>query len=289
MDSYILYKLAQLISQSLPLKAGYKLAEKLALFQYHLSTVDRQSVYGNLQCILNNSDERDKIAREVFKNFAKYLVDFLRIDKIDKKFIKENIEYRGLEVIEQVLSQGNGLIAVTAHLGNWELCGITLSLLGYPVTAIAMEHKSKKVTDFFVNQRESKGLHIIQVGIGVRKAFKALKQNKILGILGDRDFSGENGIFLEFFGKKLLTPRGPAVFSIKTGAPIVPVFMIRKNDGFSYKMICEKPIIAGDFPSAEERVEDLTSRVLDIIKQYIISYPAQWFMFRPFWVAEKIF
>lgn len=289
MDSYFIYRLGELIAKQLPLKQSYALAENIGALQYRFSRVDRENIEGNLNCIFNR--QPDKVAEltpQVFKNFGKYLVDFFRFSLLDKKFFEQQVEYHGLEYISESLAYGKGAVVVTAHLGNWELCGAALAMNGYPISAIALPHKNKRVDDFFVRQRVNMGVKVIPMGVAVRRSFKVLQQNGLLGIVGDRDFSGEHGIFMDFFGKPLMVPRGPAIMSLRCGAPIVPVFMVRKEDGFTYKFIADRPIVSRHLAGEEENVRDISGRTLEVIKQYVAAYANQWFMFRPYWIPEKI-
>ncbi len=176
------------------------------------------------------------------------------------------------------------MIIVSAHLGNWELGGALIGLLGYPVWVVALVHKYKRVNDFFNSQRKSKGVGVIPLGKAVRQCLNILKENKILGLVGDRDFSKNGGIALDFFGRQALFPEGPAVFSLKTGAVIVPGCMLRnKDDTFTFKT--EKPVEFSPTGDKEKDLVELIKRYKVIFEDYIRRYPDQWYIFRRFWIT----
>jgi KDO2-lipid IV(A) lauroyltransferase len=103
-----------------------------------------------------------------------------------------------------------------------------------------------------------------------------------VALAGDRDFT-EKGLVLDFFGKPAFFPEGPAAFALKTGAVIVPAFMVRnKDDSFTLKV--EKPL---EFNPTDDKDKDLIEsikRYKSIFEDYIRRYPEQWYMFRKFWI-----
>lgn len=278
MANYILYRIGQVIALHLPLKIAYKLAVFLSDLRYIFAHKDRRAVEENLKAIFPEKSERQicKIRLRMFRNFAKYLVDFFRFPKLDMEYIKRNIKIENIHYIDEALAAGKGVITVTAHLGNWELGGTVIALLGYPLWAVALPHKHKKVDNFFNFQRESKGIKIIPLGKAARTCLNILRENKVVALVGDRDFSGM-GLTIDFFGKLTLLPEGPAAFSLKTGATIVPGFMLRnKDDSFTLKF--EKPL------NDDKDLLKLIEQYKIIIEDYIRKYPDQWYMFRRFWI-----
>jgi lauroyl/myristoyl acyltransferase len=282
--NYILYRIGEFLSLCLPLKLCYKIAIVISDVRAIFAPQDRRQVQGNLKAIF--PEKSDKEIREIrirmFRNFAKYLVDFFRFSIIDKEYISEHIQLQNLDYFDQVLKDGRGAIAVTAHLGNWELGGIMIALLGYPFWAVALVHKDKRVNAFFNAQRESKGMRVIPFGRAARQCLQVLAKNEILALAGDRDFTGK-GVIVDFFGRPTLLPVGPAVFAQKTKAPIIPGFMVRnKDDTFTLKM--ERPIEFLSSGNDQDDVLALVKQYKVIIEDYIRKYPDQWYMFRKFWV-----
>jgi len=283
MLNYILYRLGQFIALTLPLKIGYKIAVFCSDVHYMFADKDRQCVKENLKTIFPEKSDREihSIRITMFRNFAKYLVDFFRFSKIDIEYIKKNIKIENQHYFQEAISRGKGGIVLSAHLGNWELGGALVAHLGYPLWVVALPHKHKSVDNFFNAQRESKGLKVIPLGKAVKSCLNVLKENKLVGLVGDRDFA-ENGVVIDFFGKPAFFPRGPAAFSLKTGASIVPTFVVRNEDD-SFTVKIEKPvqfIASGD---REKDTMDLIMQYKVIIENYIRKYPEQWYMFRRFW------
>lgn len=283
MFNYFLYRIAQFISLHLPLKVGYKIAILISDLRYIFAYQDRKEVTENLKAIFpDKSDSQiSKIRIRIFRNFAKYLVDFFRFSELDAGYIKKNVKLENVGYLDMALSKGKGAIVLSAHLGNWELGAAVLALLGYPFWAVALTHKYKKINDFFNFQRESKGVKVIPLSNAVRQCFNVLGKNEMVALVGDRDFS-ERGMVVDFFNKPTFLPQGPAAFYLKTGAPIVPVFMLRNEDD-TFTLKVEKLIEFSPSGDKNKDTLELINRHKLIIEKYIRTYPSQWYMFRRFW------
>ena len=269
---------------NLPLKLAYAFAMAVADIRYLFAFADRRSVDANLKAIFPDKTEREiyRIKRVMFHNFAKYLVDFFRYEKIDEDYIKKTVKLENFGNFQNALDKGNGVVILTAHLGNWELGGVVIAVMGIPFWAVALPHKNKAVDRFFVQQRTSKKINVIPMGKAVRQCLDALRANQAVALVGDRDFS-DKGILLDFFGKPTHFPEGPAAFALKTGAPIVPGFMLRNTDD-TFTLKIEKPLEFVPSGDKTKDTKDIIRKYILIFEDYIRRYPEQWYIFRKFWV-----
>jgi KDO2-lipid IV(A) lauroyltransferase len=285
MFNYLLYRLGQFIALSLPVKVGYKIAVIISDLHYIFSPADRQAVWENLKAIFPEKQDHEirGIRIRMFRNFAKYLVDFFRFSVIDKEYIKKNIRIENAHYVDEALAKGKGVIILSAHLGNWELGAVVMAQLGYPFWVVALPHKYKKVDDFFISQRQGKGIKVIPLGRAARACINLLQEKEMVALVGDRDFSGK-GQEMEFFGKTAHLPEGPAAVSLKTGAIILPAFMLRNPDD-SFTLSFEAPIKFNPTEDKSKDLLDLMRLSKTVIEDYIRKYPDQWYMFRRFWVA----
>jgi lauroyl/myristoyl acyltransferase len=281
---YILYRIGQALALSFPLKFSYFVAVTLANTHYLLGARERMAVTENLKTVLAKSSEDDELiqtAKDVFRNFAKYLVDFFRFSRMSPGYIKEFIKLEGLHNIEDALKYGKGVIMLSAHLGNWELGAFVMGTLGYPINAVVLTHRNVKVNDFFKAQRAIGKLKSIEFGASLRGCYKALKNNELLALLGDRDFSN-NGLPVIFCGKSAVMPKGPAALSYRTGAVIVPSFITRNSDD-TFTFAFEKPILPEMAADEDNAIKSIMGKYLPIVESYVKKYPGQWYVFRNFW------
>ena len=164
-----------------------------------------------------------------------------------------------------------------------------MGFLGYPLLVIALPHKERPVNDLFNAQRKAWELTVVPSNLAVRKCMERLRANGCIALAADRDFTA-NGEILDFFGKKTLIPKGAAVFSLKTGVPIIPVFLIRDSDN-QHTLTVEEPIYPPHSAEAENKETldpelyiPLMKQYAKVIEQKIREYPTQWLMFREFWI-----
>ncbi|MFH1406472.1 MAG: lysophospholipid acyltransferase family protein [Candidatus Omnitrophota bacterium] len=274
--------MGQALALALPLKLAYKIAVVLGDVKRVLSPRDTRNICANFRQIFGPDDPNIHVyVKEIYRNFSKYLVDFFRFSKINKEFIEHNVRLINLDNLGLARKKGKGAIAVTAHLGNWELAGVVVSLEGYPLVAVTLEHKNKKVNDFFQSQRKNMDIEVVTLGSSMKRCFTGLKENKVLALVGDRDFT-HRGVTTNFFGKTMQIPKGPAWLSLTVGAPIVPGFLLRDKDD-KFRFIMEKPIEYTPTGDMEADIFNLTNLYLKVLERYIKDYPEQWFVFRKFW------
>jgi lauroyl/myristoyl acyltransferase len=283
---FLMYKIGIFIALHLPLRAGYALAAFLARMYAFFSKKDREAIQENLRILFPNYETKKikAIRSRIFVNFGKYLVDFFRLSLIDKDYINRYVKIEGRHFLDQALAKGKGAILSSAHLGNWELGGVVLAAIGIPLDVVALNHKQDKVNRFFTEQRTQKGVGVIPVGVSVRRCFKSLSSNRCVALVGDRDYF-DNGLLIEFFGKKTIIPKGPALFSRRCNSPIIPVYMVRNNDD-TFTLKITEPIESKHTKDEHDDLISITKNIVKVIEDMARKYPEQWFVFRRFW--EKI-
>ncbi len=282
MGNYYLYQFARFCTRILPLRVCYFFASLLAVIHCLVSRADHRAVENNLKSILNRTDVPRSLVCEVFSNFAKYMVDFFTMRRrIDKNFIAHNVEIRNIEAFNKVLKEGKGGLLVSAHLGNWEMAGAVLSMMGYPLSVVALTHQDPRVNAIFNNQREYFGITVIPPTVAVRRCLDFLKNNKLVAIIADRDFTS-TGIRMPFLNRETMIPKGAALFSFKTGAPLVPTFLTMEGDRYIIHIDepIYPPVIKGEI--TEEIVKSFIQKYLTVMEGYITRYPTQWLMFREY-------
>ena len=286
---YYWLKLAELLSRLFPRRMSYGLARRIADLYLLFDNRGRESVVANLKQIQADSGVAlspralHSLARENFLNFAKYLVDFFKFLRIDRKHMDRIVHFGNVPaVLDGLLQHGKGIIFVSAHLGNWELGAAALAALGYKFNAVALWVPDKKLNHLYQHYRNSRGINPIPFGRGARECIAALRHNEIVGVVGDRDFSTAVQT-VEFFGRPVRLPDGPAKLALVTGAPLLPIFMIRlPDDTFGY--IVEEPIWAD---KKRDTVDDVMRQVAVALERVIRQHSEQWFLFHNLWDLEE--
>jgi Kdo2-lipid IVA lauroyltransferase/acyltransferase len=290
MARFLLYKIGQLIVNALPLRGAYAFAQFLSDLQYTFSFQDRRSVRANIKALLKQDRIDERLVRDVFRNFGRYLVDFFRLVwHVDEDFIKKSVKNADLSHVNEVLKRGKGAIIVTAHIGNWELGGVLLAKMGVPILAVALPHKQKLVNDLFNSHRQQSGVTVVTPNVAVRRCLEKLKANEAIALVADRDF-GPHGLEMEFLGRRAILPKGPAVLALKTGAGIVPTFLIRNPQDGTFTMSFGKPVyppfVDDQSVVGDDVLRGIISQYIKPVEDEIRRHPSQWLMFRKYWVAQ---
>lgn len=286
---YYRLKLAEVMARLLPRRLSYGLARRVADLYIVFDKRGRECVISNLKQIHSSSGVAlspralRSLARENFLNFAKFLVDFFKFLRLDRRRMERIVHYGNLPaVLDGLLQHDKGVIFVSAHLGNWELGAAALASLGYKFNAVALWIPDEKINNLYQQYRKSRGIHPIPFGRAARECIGALRRNEILGVIGDRDFSAANRT-VEFFGRPARLPEGPAKLALATGAPLLPTFMIRlPDDTFAY--IVDEPIWAD---KSRQTVDDIMRQVAVALERVIRQHSEQWFLFHDLWDIES--
>jgi len=285
MGNYYLYRIGQFLARVLPYQVSHVLVMFLCDLHYFFSKNDRQAVENNLKIVYKTGHVPETKVRAVFRNFGSYLLEFFTLTKyLQSDFIKAHVQIKNIEYLNKVLQKGKGGIIVSAHLGNWEMGGAVLPMLGFPLSVVALTHKDPRVNALFNAQREAFGGMVIQADVAVRRVVEHLHLNRLVAILADRDF-GNRGLVMDFLGRRTMLPKGAAFFSLKTGAPIIPVFFILTGDDH-FEINIYPPIEPPHL--SDGKITDLIAteyiqKYSTIIEAEIIKNPSQWLLFREFW------
>ncbi len=286
MLQYSLYKFLEWLSRAIPRPFAYWLSLRFADACFFCDRRGREAVKENLRQVFKfggrPAPEREVhlTARRTFQYFGKYLVDFFRFARLSKDEIRGLVTIEHPEYIEQALAPGRGTILVTAHLGNWELGGAVLAGMGYPVHAVALQQPSAKLNDFFQRHRRERGLQIIPLGHAVPHIIRALQRNEFVALLADRDYSHRTD-FASLCGSLACLPRGPVWMAAKTGASILPGFMLRNGDD-TFVLRFYPPIDPAGKPA-----EVIQGAICNVLEDVITTHPSQWFMFEPVWNGQS--
>ncbi len=282
---YLLYKIAYTLVLIMPLKTAYGMGSFLSFFYYHfLRRKEREVLKENLRVVFPAWDERRirMCARRNFSNFGKFLAEFFYLGKLDYESIKKIVRIEGKDNLSLAQSRGKGVIGLSGHMGNWELGSAAFyHLAGCSMNAIALDHENKKLNNLFISQRAKSCVNVISVAQGPRKIYKALMRGEFVAILADRDVTA-SGFDVDFFGRRARFPRGAFTLACRMGAPLLPVIVLRGDDGI-YTLKILEPIISDSSLSGESAERDLMMKWVAIFEDYVRKCPEQWFMYHRVW------
>ena len=239
----------------------------------------------------NWSKERvDFFTRKTFQNYGQYLLDYMVMHRLHPsnkaRWVADEV---GADYMVEALYAGKGAICITPHLGNWEIGGLLFSFKGGKLNVLTLDERDSDTRSFREEMRRRRGIKNLYINpkddspMAILDAVKALRQNEIVAMLGDRIESQKTMVF-DFFGTKTAFPIGVAILAMATEAPVLPVFVVMERNR-KYRGIIEPPIFFNP-SSREERETVIREGMQKLIKKfesYIEKYPDQWYNFFPYW------
>ena len=282
---------ATLLAQRLPLKYLYFFGEVVGRVGFYLMRRRKQIAYNNLKLAFGASKTKREyleITKTIFRDTVKNGLEAAKIVYAGPNLIKELVSIEGREHLDKALGQGKGVVAISAHMGNFLILGSRLASEGYPFSLIIRNPRDGILANTLSDMRGKLGMESIPDQPRKRcvaKSLAALKKNGILYLQLDQNASSQD-LWVDFFGWLVPTFRGPVVFSMRTGAPLIPMFMIRDASNH-HKLIIKPPLKLATTEDKEKDILQNTAKITKLIESYIIQYPDQWWWFHRRWKKAK--
>lgn len=271
MLKYVLFWVVFRILGLLPLRALYIVADITAALAYRLAPNARANVWDNLHHVMPNAPKSKvrKAAKQVFRSVAYYYADFAHMPHLNvKHFFEKRLNFHNVrETLIPVLASGQGVVMLSAHIGNAELAMQGMIPLGAKMVAVTEPIEPPALSRMMNRIRSSQGHEFLPVGFkGVKRLIKGLREGKALALMGDRDIEGPR-MRLPFFGQETWMPTGPIELGLRTGSPIFPSFSYRSGR-FGLEAWLEPAIEV-------ERTDDFQADVRAAALQYIARLEAR--------------
>jgi KDO2-lipid IV(A) lauroyltransferase len=275
----------------LPYKISVKSGGLLGLAAYYLVAGSRNITEENLAQSFpdKSAAEIKSIARKVFFNQGKNVFELFSFPKFSLKDIASIAELGNESRLsmQEALGKNKGVLIASAHCGNWEMMGASLSANGFPINVIARRIYIDGLNRMLVSFRNKKNVNVIlRSGRNAAKEIlRSLRNNEAIGMLIDQD-TRVPGVFVDFFSRPAWTPSGLAVLALKTGASVVLALDVRLKDDR------HKPVVTGPFDmintgNFDEDVRRNTQLITAKIEEHIRKYPEQWVWMHQRWQTKQ--
>ncbi|MBN1574246.1 MAG: lysophospholipid acyltransferase family protein [Deltaproteobacteria bacterium] len=229
--------------------------------------------------------ERRKFIKSVFWNLSKTFPDLIYyLNPRNHQKIIENCPISGIEHLESALKKGKGAILLSAHLSNFVLMIVRLTMTGIPFNVVLKDPSNETLKGVYKRYQEICGIERIDADKGfsaTKDILRALKNNEIVIIVAD-ERKKRDGIIVPFFGRDALTAPGPAILVLRSGAPIVPAFIhVVEDSKFDIEIFPPiEPELTGD---KEKDIYNISLIMNEVIEKQIRRYPDQWAWTNPRW------
>ena len=232
------------------------------------------------------TEEVHRIARASYANLGRTTAETALLPLYDRERIIDMFEdVEGWSIVEERLARGKGLILVSGHLGNWELGGAYLAARGVPMQAVARYMENPLFDGYLTRTRERIGMRIVHDDEAVRRVPRSLRDGNAVAFLVDQGAVGLASIWVPFFRRLAKTPRGPAVFALRLGAPVVFGAAIRQPSG-RFRLTFE-PIDSTSTGNLEDDVERIVTDYTATLERWVRRAPEQYFWHHRRWKHQR--
>ncbi|MBL7114498.1 MAG: hypothetical protein ISS35_01925 [Kiritimatiellae bacterium] len=221
--------------------------------------------------------EKHGVAKASFKASALLLLDIFWFKVFVKRRIKRFV--RVAPSVQPFFDQAP-MVGVTAHMGNWEVCGLALALRGAPMLSIAAPLNNPFADSVLNRTRRLTGQKVASRRGAVRAMLRELKRGGRVGLLMDQNVTPrKGGVFVRFFGLPVPVSNAAATLSVRSNAPIMVIMCVVDRHG-CYELQGCAPIVVGDGGVSEA---EATQAMTDDIEKMIRKTPGQWFWMYKRW------
>jgi KDO2-lipid IV(A) lauroyltransferase len=227
--------------------------------------------------------QRIRILGGVYRHLGWQLVEFCRMARYTPQNTRDWIRSEGLEHYRAAQARGKGVLIVTGHLGAWELSSFYHSLMGYPIGMVIRRLDNRYLDDYVNRIRCLHGNRVLHKDDFARGLLSAVRAGDTVGILMDTNMTPPQGVFVEFFGRAACTASGLARVALKTGAAVLPGFMVWEASEGKYVLHFGPEISFERTENAEADVAAATQQCTAAIESWIRRYPDQWLWIHRRW------
>ena len=254
----------------LPRPALLALARGLAWIGYAVSGTLRRVGLANLRLAFPEMPERERraVLRASFHRFTLMILDLFWFSRDTRARLRRHVRW---DPSARRLMVRQAWLGVTGHYGHWELLGMAMASLGYPLMSVAAPLTHPEVDAIFVDIRQRTGGIIVPQAGAIRRILHGLRHGERMAVLLDQNtLPRDGGVWVEFFGRPIPVSGAPAVLALKTKVPVRFGYCTLQPDG-DYAVHCPRVI-----PRPQGPPEALLQELTDTMEGVIRRHPESW-------------
>lgn len=278
------FRLLLAAARILPRRAMLAAGSMAGLLGWVLDGRHRRIAAENLEGALGDTLDakaRARLQRACWRHFGRITVDSLCVLQLDPRAVPGLVEVEGIELAREAYARGHGVMLFSGHFGHWELAALVQAYLGLPMTLVTRPLDNPVLESMLARLRTRSGNTVVHKRSAVREMLQTLGAGGGVAIVIDQD-ARESGVFVPFFGRPASTTPTPATLALRTGAPLVAVCCIPREDG-RYRMIYGPVIEAESTGDRAADVARLTAQCTQIVEQWVRRYPQYWLWMHRRW------
>ena len=279
--TFWLYRAGERLIQAVPRGLSMPAAAAVGNVAFDLAGSKQRLIAENLSRPMRLPPDDPRVrraARRAFRNYAKYLVDMMRIGELSEADAHRMVSIENFSILTDAQAEGKGVLMCTAHIGGMDMLGPALKGVGEALYVVADDTTYGRLYDHLAEARARQNIFVIGWR-NLRGMFKVLRENGNLVLFCDGGYR-RGDVPVELCGEPTTMPIGPATLSAKTGAPMLTVACRRTEDDRFFTRGLPLIHCASTDPVEIQRA---TQVLADELGQVLAEDPGQWYMFRPVW------
>jgi KDO2-lipid IV(A) lauroyltransferase len=283
------YKAGARVANVVPGPVAFPIAEVIGRSAAMLMPGRRRLVERNMRRASGGTLEGAALQRAVsdtFASYARYWLELFRLPSDMRQSLEPRFDATGWEHIADAIAAGTGVILALPHIGGFDFAAGWLAGRGCPPSVVVEPVEPPALFEWFERQRTAVGMEVIPLGPDAgRKVASAIKRNRVVCLLCDRDLMGD-GVEVEFFGERTTMPAGPATLAFRTGAPLLPVGVYFAPHG-KHTATIGPPLPVERRGRLRDDVTRVTQDLAHRFEELIRVAPEQWHLMQPNWPSDR--
>jgi Kdo2-lipid IVA lauroyltransferase/acyltransferase len=277
---------------ALPRRLALRVGALLGDVLYLVDRRDRQIGLINLKIAFPEKSpaEHRALLRASIRNIGRTGAEICHLGSLTASTVRDFVTVDDPPLWQATLDTAaqRGTLILTGHFGNWELLAYAHSLLGHPITLVHRPMNNVLVDDAIIDMRERAGTVSLPKKSAAKAALRALRRRQIVAIPADQNQTRRYGVFADLFGLPASTTPGPARLAMLSGAPVVPVFLVREGDSEKHRIVVLPQIDLAKSGDRDADVVENTRRCNAVFEAMLRRYPEQWIWFHKRWKTRPI-
>jgi len=254
--------------------------EAIFPFVYAITKQLNQICMRNFRLVYGDYIDKRKyelLTKKYIKSIGYSMADLLYYVERPEQLSKI-VTFENEENLKKTLKQGRGVIAVSAHFGNFPLMFVSLVQKGYKVNVVIRNMRDENFGKFVFELCDRWGINMIQTSPGkkfLKESLGALKRNELLFFLLDEVVAKDNGVKVRFLNHEVMRATGPMLFLERTSSPILPMFIV-KEENKNFRIFVEEPFAVEKLGADSDNIVKNIAALTNIIEHFVKKYPFQW-------------
>lgn len=271
----------------LPRRLALRVGALLGDLFYLLDRRDRRIALHNLTIAFPDKTpaEQRALLRASVRNLGRTGAEICHLRSLTPATVRDYVTIEDPARWQAALDRAGerGTLILTGHFGNWELLAYAHGLLGHPITLVHRPMNNALVDRAITDMRERAGTISLPKKSAAKAALRALRKHQIVAIPADQNQTRRYGVFADLFGLPASTTPGPARLAMLSGAPVVPVFLVREGTGERHRIVVLPDVELVRSGDRDADVIENTRRCNAVFEQMLRRYPEQWIWFHKRW------